>query len=147
MTKRVLCSVSLALVFVSISFTQAVTEKVDTVVINQIKEEGLKKSQVMDILSVLSDVYGPRLAASPDFNAAGTWVSQKLTSWGLQNVHFEKSAPVAKGWALKRFYMTSLQPKAFPIVAFPKAWTPGIKGSVTADVVFLNVKDTTDLDA
>lgn len=147
MTKRVLCFVTLALVLVSFSFTQAVTEKVDTVVINQIKDEGLKKSQVMDILSVLSDVYGPRLAGSPDYSQAGAWVSQKLTSWGLQNVHFEKSAPVAKGWTLKRFYMTALQPKGFPITAFPKAWTPGIKGSVTADVVFLNVKNESELDA
>ncbi len=147
MTKRVLCVVSLALLFASLSFTQVVTEKVDTVVINQIKDEGLKKSQVMDILSVLSDVYGPRLAASPDYNAAGTWVSQKLTSWGLQNVHFEKSGPVAKGWSLKRFYMTAVQPKGFPVVAYPKAWTPGIKGSVTADVVFLNVTKESELDA
>ncbi len=145
--KRILCVAVLALVVVSFGLAQMTPEKVDTIMINKSKDEGLKKSQVMDILSVLSDVYGPRLAGSPDYNEAAAWASQKLSSWGLQNVHFEKSAPVAKGWALKRFYMTALQPKGFPITAFPKAWTPGIKGSVTADVVFLNVKNEAELES
>jgi len=147
MMKRKLCVVVLMLVVVSFGLAQMAPEKVDTIMINKIKEEGLKKSQVMDILGVLSDVYGPRLAASPDYKEAATWASQKLSSWGLQNIHFEKSAPVAKGWALKRFYMTALQPKAFPITAFPKAWTPGIKGSVTADVVFLNAKNEAEMQS
>jgi len=121
MVKRILCVVVLALVVVSFGPAQMAPEKVDTIMINKIKEEGLKKSQVMDFLSTFCDVYGPRLAGSPDYKEAAVWVSQKLTSWGLQNVHFEKSAPVAKGWTLKRFYMTALQPKGFPITAFPKA--------------------------
>jgi carboxypeptidase Q len=147
MMKRILCVVVLALVVVSFGLAQMAPEKVDTIMINKIKEEGLKKSQVMDILSVLSDVYGPRLAGSPDYKEAASWASQKLSTWGLENVHFEKSAPVAKGWALKRFYMTALQPKGFPITAYPKAWTPGIKGSVTADVVFLNAKNEAELQS
>ena len=146
MMKRVLCVVVLAVMVVSFGVAQMAPEKVDTIMINKIKDEGLKKSQVMDILSVLSDVYGPRLAGSPDYKDAATWASQKLASWGMQNVHFEKSGPVAKGWALKRFYMTAIQPKGFPITAFPKAWTPGIKGSVTADVVFLNAKNEAELE-
>ena len=147
MVKRIQCVVVLAFVVVSFGLAQMAPEKVDTIMINKIKEEGLKKSQVMDILSVLSDVYGPRLAGSPDYKDAGTWTSQKLSSWGLQNVHFEKSGPVAKGWTLKRFYMTALQPKGFPITAYPKAWSPGIKGSVTADVVFLNAKNEAELES
>ncbi|MCX6133083.1 MAG: M20/M25/M40 family metallo-hydrolase [Ignavibacteriales bacterium] len=147
MMKRVLCVVVLVLVVASFGVAQMAPEKVDTIMINKIKEEGLKKSQVMDILSVLSDVYGPRLAGSPDYKEAGAWVSQKLASWGLQNIHMEKSGPVAKGWTLKRFYMTALQPKGFPITAYPKAWTPGIKGSVTGDVVFLNVKNEAELES
>jgi hypothetical protein len=146
MMKRILCVVVIALVVVSFGLAQTAPEKVDTIMINKIKDEGLKKSQVMDILSVLSDVYGPRLAGSPDYKEAATWASQKLSSWGMQNVHLEKSGPFAKGWALKRFYMTALQPKGFPITAFPKAWTPGIKGSVTTDVVFLNAKNEAELE-
>ncbi|MGA3244252.1 MAG: M20/M25/M40 family metallo-hydrolase [Bacteroidota bacterium] len=147
MMKRILCVVMVALVVVSFGLAQMAPEKVDTIMINKIKEEGFKKSQVMDFMSTFSDVHGPRLAGSPDYKEAAAWVSQKLTSWGLQNVHFEKSGPVAKGWALKRFYMTAIQPKGFPITAFPKAWTPGIKGSMTADVVFLNAKNEAELES
>ena len=128
MMKRTLGIVVLIAAVVSFGLAQMVAEKVDTVVINQIKEEGLKKSQVMDILGTLSDIYGPRLAGSPDYKEAAGWMSQKLASIGLQNIHFENSAPVAKGWALKKFYVNAIQPKVFPIVAYPKAWSPGIKG-------------------
>jgi hypothetical protein len=147
MMKRILGIVVLTAVFVSFGLAQMVAEKVDTLVMNQIKEEGFKRSQVMEFMSYLSDIYGPRLAGSPDYKEAGAWVSQKLTSMGLQNVHFEKSAPVAKGWQLKKFYVNAMQPKAFPITAYPKAWSPGIKGPVVADVVFLNAKNEAELNA
>jgi carboxypeptidase Q len=147
MIKRILGSVVLIAVVVTFGLAQVVAEKVDTLVINQIKEEGFKKSQVMDLLSTLSDIYGPRLAGSPDYMEAGVWMSQKLKSLGLQNVHFEKSAPVAKGWALKKFYVNAIQPKAFPVVAYPKAWSPGIKGPVLGDVVFLSAMNDEELNA
>ena len=147
MMKRILGIVVLIALFVSFGPAQIVAEKVDTLVINRIKEEGLNKSQVMDLLSTLSDIYGPRLAGSPDYKEAAAWMSQKLTSIGLQNVHFENSAPVAKGWALKKFYVNAIQPKVFPITAYPKAWSPGVKGPVAADVVFLNAKNETELNA
>jgi carboxypeptidase Q len=147
MAKRILSVAVLAAVFVSFGLAQMVAEKVDTVVMNQIKDEGMKRSQVMDFMSTFSDVYGPRLAGSPDYKQAADWVSQKLASLGLQNIHFEKSGPVAKGWTLKRFYLTSIQPKGFPITAFPKAWSPGVKGPVSADAVFLSAKNDEELNA
>jgi carboxypeptidase Q len=147
MTKRILGIVVLIAVFASFGLAQMVAEKVDTVVINQIKEEGLKKSQVMDLLSTLSDIYGPRLACSPDYKEAATWMSQKLNSIGLKNVHFETSEPLAKGWTLKKFYVNAIQPKVFPIVAYPKAWSPGIKGAVAGDVVLLTAVNDEELNA
>jgi carboxypeptidase Q len=146
MTKRILVPAFLVFIVVTFGFAQMVTEKVDTVVINQIKQEEMKNSQVMNLLDVLSNVYGPRLAGSPDYKEAAAWASQKLASWGLQNIHYERSAPVVKGWTLKRFYLDAVQPKGFPITAYPKAWSPGIKGPVTADVVFLNAKNEEELN-
>jgi carboxypeptidase Q len=147
MIKRTRSVVIVLAVFASFGFAQMTAEKVDTVLINQIKQEGLKNSQVMDILSTLSDIYGPRLAGSPDYAEAGAWMSKKLASLGLQNVHFEKSAPVAKGWALKKFYVNAIQPKVFPIVAYPKAWSPGIKGVMVSDVVYLNAINDDELNS
>ena len=39
-----------------------------------IKEEGLQRSQVMDLVGWLSDVYGPRLTGSPAIEEARAWV-------------------------------------------------------------------------
>src|SRR5687767_10248179 len=64
---------------------QAPQEKVDTQIIDKIKEEGLKHSQVMETISFLTDVHGPRLTASPQTRAAAEWTKERLTKWGLEN--------------------------------------------------------------
>jgi carboxypeptidase Q len=147
MMKRVYGIFVVAAVTASFSFAQMAVEKIDTAAISKIKDEGMNRSQVMETLSYLSDVYGPRLAGSPEYKQAADWVSQKFTSWGLQNVHYEKSAPFAKGWTLKQFSACVLQPRAFPLIACPKAWSPGLKGTVTADVVYLDASTPEELNA
>src|SRR5947209_19773247 len=47
--------------------------------IERIKEEGLKRSQVMATLSHLTDVIGPRLSGSPAMRRANEWTRDKLT--------------------------------------------------------------------
>ncbi len=126
----------LIVLLVSSSIAQNV-EKVDTTAIALIKDEGMNRSQVMQILSYLTDVYGPRLTWSPEYREAAVWASSKLKEWGLQNVQFDNFAPVGKGWTLKRFEANAIEPRSFPIVAYPKAWTPGTKGKVRGDVVYL----------
>src|SRR5215216_8167385 len=68
---------------------QAQQEKVDADAIAKIRDEGLKHSQVMNILSYLTDVSGPRLTGSPNIKSAQEWARGKLSQWGLQNVHLE----------------------------------------------------------
>ncbi len=147
MMKRVYGILSVAVIAASFSFAQMAVEKIDTAAISKIKDEGMNRSQVMETLSYLTDVYGPRLAGSPEYKQAADWISQKLASWGLQNIHYEGSAPVAKGWTLKNFSACVLQPRAFPLIACPKAWSPGLKGTVTADVVYLDASTPEALDA
>ena len=49
------------------------TEKIDTATISKIKNEGLSHSKVMDILSMLTDVHGPRLTNSPQHRKAAEY--------------------------------------------------------------------------
>ena len=49
----------------------------------RIRDEGLNRSQVMDTLSYLSDVIGPRLTASPGMKRSNEWTRDQLTKWGL----------------------------------------------------------------
>ena len=53
----------IALAATPASLAQAPQEKANTEVIDKIKEEGLKRSQVMETISFLTDVHGPRLTA------------------------------------------------------------------------------------
>ena len=61
----------------------AAQEKIDTAAISAIKNEELRRSQVMEIASWLTDVYGSRLTGSPAAKAAGDWTAKKLTEWGM----------------------------------------------------------------
>src|SRR2546427_13167181 len=107
-------------------------EKVDLDAIYKIKDEGLNRSQVMDTLSYLTDVYGARLTGSPQIKAAADWVKNKLNEWELSQVNLETWGPFGRGWSNEKFYARVLSTSSFPIIAYPKAWTPGTNGPVTA---------------
>src|SRR5262245_23651474 len=135
--KRIITIAFLALLFLALpTIAQMPQEKVDYDAIYKIKDEGLTRSQVMDVLSYLSDVYGARLTGSPQIKAAGEWSKKKLTEWGLSNVNLETWGPFGRGWTNEKFTARAISPSgSFPVIAYPKAWTPGTRGPVEADVV------------
>jgi carboxypeptidase Q len=112
----------------------------------RIRDEGMNRSQVMQTLSYLSDVIGPRLTASPNMKRACNWTQDTLASWGLQNAHLEAWGPFGRGWSLKRFSAQVTEPQDIPLIAYPKAWSPSTNGAVTGDVVFLDAKTEADLE-
>ena len=119
------------IVFLFVAFAtglaQVPQEKVDSTTVARIKEEGLRNSQVMDLLVYLCDVYGPRLSWSPEYRRGADWASGKLKEWGLQDVHYDYWAPVGRGWTLKNFAAMVTAPIPFPVIAYPAAWSPGLK--------------------
>lgn len=104
-------------------------------VIDKIKDEGMNRSQVMQTLSYMTDVIGPRLTGSPGMKRANDWTRETLEKWGLQNAHLESWGPFGRGWTLKKFYATVDGPTAFPMIAHPKAWSPGTDTLFPAPVV------------
>src|SRR5687768_2246971 len=113
--------------------------------IQRIKEEGTKRSEVMQTLSYLTDVIGPRLTNSPGMKRANEWTRDQMAKWGLQNAHLEAWGPFGRGWTLKRFSAQVVEPVAIPLIAYPKAWSPGTDGPLTADVVYFDAKDEADM--
>jgi carboxypeptidase Q len=79
---------TLALALASV-VAAAAADAVDLAVIGQIKTEAFEHSKVMDHLQNLSDVYGPRLTASPEFKEAADWALKRLQEYGLENGHLE----------------------------------------------------------
>src|SRR5262245_31935387 len=109
-------------------------EKLDLDAVFRIKDEGLQRSKVMEIESYLTDVYGPRLTGSPYIKEAGDWAERTMKEWGLANVHRE-TWPFGRGWQNQRTIAMAASPRAYPLIAYPKAWTPGTNGPVTAEAV------------
>ena len=125
---------------------QTPQEKVDLEAINKIKEEGLQRSQVMEILSYMTDVYGPRLTGSPNIKAAQEWAKSKLTEFGLQNAHLEPWEPFGRGWSLEGFTANVVKPQYIPLMAYPKAWSPSTKGVIRGTALYLDAKTEPDLE-
>jgi carboxypeptidase Q len=114
--------------------------------IARIRDEGLNRSQVMETLSYLTDVIGPRLTGSPNMKHANEWTRDKLAAWGLTNAHLESWGPFGYGWSLQRFSAQVIEPHNIPLKAYPNAWSPGFSRPLEADVVFLDATNTTQLD-
>ena len=120
-------------------------EQLDYAMIAKIREEGLNRSQVMEHISWLSDVYGPRLTGSPAIKQASQWAQKKFNEWGLANIH-EEEWPFGKGWSLLRFSAHMTEPQVSPLIGYPKSWTPGTAGTINADVVLATIRTEADFE-
>jgi hypothetical protein len=130
---------------VSALVAQVPAERLDYATLALIRDEGLNRSQVMDHIGWLSDVYGPRLTGSPAILQASDWAIRTFNRWGLVNAHRE-TWPFGKGWSLVRFSAHMIEPQIQPLIGFPGSWTPGTHGLVTADVVRVQIESESDFD-
>jgi hypothetical protein len=119
------------------------SEQLDLATIARIRDEGLTRSQVMDHVWWLSEVYGPRLTGGPQIVQASDWAIGKFTGWGLANARREPF-PFGRGWSLVRFSAHLIEPQVQPLIGFPGAWSPGTHGTVTGDVVRVQIATEAD---
>ena len=67
-----------------------------------------------------------------------------LRGWGLSNVHAERFA-FGTGWSLERFHAHLVEPQVMPVIGYPKSWSSGTDGTVTAEVVRADLRSVADL--
>ncbi len=125
----------------------AAQEMVDAEINDVIRKHGLENSEVMEIASWIVDTHGPRLTGSPGLDKATEWVVNELKSWGMENVHLEEWGPFGRGWELEHFEMHAYTPGYWPVIAYPKAWSPSTDGEVSGEVIYLEADSEDDLDA
>jgi hypothetical protein len=113
----------------------------------RIRDEGLNHPQVMQTLSYLTDVIGPRLTGSPNLRRANEWTRKRMASWGMANAHLEPWGPFGRGWSLRRFSAQIIEPQTIPLIGYPRAWTPGFERPLVAPVVHLDPRTEADLQA
>lgn len=121
-------------------------EKLDIATIDKIKEEGLKHSQIMDIMFNLTDASGNRLMNSPGYFRAANYAKDKLVSIGLSNAALDAFGEFGKGWELEKSYLAMTAPYYKAIQNYPKAWTGGTKGLKNAEIVAVVLKDSASLE-
>ncbi len=121
------------LVFSSLVCAQ---EKVDLGIVHQIRTEAFDNSKVMDTLWYLSDVYGPRLTASPEAHEAADWAVKRLESYGVENVRLEKWGPFGRSWDARQYSVEMLAPRYAQLTAVPLAWSKSTNGPVSGELIY-----------
>jgi hypothetical protein len=119
-------------------------DRPDLSIVNRIKTEAFENSKVMDAAFYLTDVYGPRLTNTPEYNMAAEWVANRLKEYGVSNVALEKYGPFGRGWSYTKFSASMLEPRYSPLIGFPLAWTKGTDGPVSGEAVLAIMKTEAD---
>ena len=112
-------------------------EKIDQDVNARIRKEGMDNSQIMKTMHYLTDVHGPRLTGSPNFENAARWAVQQMESWGFKNGKLEpwdfsvvaNSKVVREGWLNEKATGHIIAPVRDNLVFEVLAWTPSTKGT------------------
>lgn len=132
------------LVLASGSAAQApAAERIDSAMNARIRDEGLNRSQVLELFNHLTNVIGPRLTGTPAFKDAADWAAARLTSYGLAAVH-QESWPFGRGWALEQQTLEMLTPRYFPLIGYAEAWTPSTAGELVGRPVYIGDLATAD---
>lgn len=168
--KTIVVSLLVSLLLPGLVFGQ--TANPNNEAINKIIKEGMEKSEAMNTLRYLTDVIGARLTNSPAQRRANVWTRDKLTEWGIQNARLDSWGTFGRGWTLKKYEASLVEPEQVPFHSYPKAWSPStmievtqppqptkkgkntntqptktmVEGPITGDVVFMDVKTDADLE-
>lgn len=116
----------------------------DLAIIGRIRTEAIQRSQAMDHVWWLSEVYGPRATGTPAFQQASEWAMKRFAEWGLANIHQERF-PFGQGWTIERFSAHLVQPQTQAFVGQPRWNSPSTSGPVLADVVHVQAQSEADL--
>ena len=104
--------------------------------VQRIKMEAFDHSQVMATLENLTDLYGPRLTASPEFQQAADWAMGRLKEYGAATVHAEPWGPFGRSWSLETYQLEMTSPRYSHLIAAPLAWSEPTHGAKTADAIY-----------
>ena len=135
---RTLAAVSLAGVMCLPTWSvgqQPAPEKLDLAMYEQIRQEGIFHSRVMDYSSALFDDIGPRLTGSPNMQKANDWSRDQLAKMGCVNAHEESWGDFGMGWRQIGTSAWMTAPDTATLLAQATPWSPATRGVVKAEVI------------
>lgn len=112
-----------------------------TDVLNSITVQAEQHSQVMQTVSYLSDVYGPRLMGTPNYYHALLWAEKQLHTWGITQTQQHSFDQGHKGWDVLSYSLEMSYPSYSKLLAYPLAYTASTNGVVEGDILYLSHAD------
>jgi carboxypeptidase Q len=112
----------------------------------KIRTEGLEHSQVQAIFDYLTINIGPRLTASPAHKRAVEWTRDRLSSYGLANVHVEPWK-FGRGWELQKLTVEMIEPRYLPLIGYADGWSASTNGEIVAAPVLVAGKSAEEIAA
>jgi len=117
---------------------EVAAEEIDHNAVVDIRDEGFSRSQVMDLARIMTDVYGPRYANSPSYDAAAKWAKDTLEEFGLANVKLEAWGEFGYGWENTYTSIHMTAPQYQPVIGYPVPGSRGTDGVVAGTVVAID---------
>ncbi len=102
-------------------------------VIEAIWTEGMGNSATPRLAQTLMDSIGPRLAGSPEFDAAGAWLLSMYEAWDIPARKEEYGT--WRGWRQGALHVDMVAPRTQTLEAELLAYSPGSGGPVEGEVV------------
>ena len=127
----------------------ASAQGVDSGIVVRIREVGFRRSRVMELASTMTDVFGPRYANSPSYDAAAAWAKQTFQEFGLVNAALEPWGEYGFAWENTYTSVHLLKPRYQPIIAYAIPGTRGTDGEIRSAVVAIDtgqLESEADLD-
>lgn len=136
--------------FILLAFSQLLTGQAgqtDLAMAYKIRQEGLKNSDMENLMYIMTDLAGPRLTGSPGNDRGNEIARAKLAEYGLSNVRIEVAREFPRGgWDYDRAYAAMTTPYYNNYAVTPVAWTAGTNGLVKGEVVLVDIKKVEDIE-
>ena len=115
-------------------------QRVDAdVTLARIRAEGLERFTALSLFLTLTDEIGARLTGSPAHLRSANWARDRFAQWGLTNARLEPFE-FGAGWELLHVSAAMTQPRYFPLIAYPEAWSSSTAGMLSGRVVYIGDK-------
>src|SRR5271157_3384513 len=125
---------------------QPATESLDLAMYQNIRDEAIRHTHVMEYASGLMDGIGPRLTGSPNLKRANEWTRDQFTAMGCANAHLEDWGEFGMGWQQLNTWMRMTSPDSAVFITQAAPWSPATNGAVSGQAIWMDVKKEEDLD-
>src|SRR5580692_12214920 len=123
----------------SYEMPQPEKESLDLAMYQNIREEALAHSHIMEYASGLMDGIGPRLTGSPNLKHANEWTRDQFTAMGCSYAHLEDWGEFGMGWQQLNTWVRMASPDTAVFIAQAAPWSPATEGPLTAAAVYVNI--------